>query len=343
MANRILTILILSTIVLAGCGGEEQSKENAAKQITAANDAYKQALKKRGDVDPIEDRLAITREFLEEFPESEHTADAINAVFYYQGEELDDMLGAITYAEAIRCRIRSPEIAREVDKELLGFYGKSGMTERMFAIADQLAAGGALDFSDYWNVIEGAVKAKEWELVRDYCAKTRSVTNADVYKADYPDRDFSEEEISEAVNHRTGMLLVKDGWARANQGQIDEALADFAKADSLIPRYYFDIPEYDLSTYWGKTLLMKRDFEAATERFAMDGLVMGNEEAVTGLKEAYIGIHGSDTGYEAYAAELHLDIARTIDDFEMADYKGNRHRFSDLRSDMTVLTLWFPT
>ncbi|NIO29829.1 MAG: hypothetical protein GTO29_14890 [Candidatus Latescibacteria bacterium] len=343
MINRLLAILLLSTVALAGCGSAEQGDENASNQTTAANDAYEQLLKKRREVEPITERLAITKEFLDEFPESEHTANALAAVFYYQGEELGDMLGAITYAEEIRGAIDDPEIAKEVDKKLIGFYGESGATGKMITLADQLAAAGALDFDDHWNIIEGAVKAEEWKLVRDYCAKARGMTNAESYRADHPDNDLSEEEVAEAVNNRVGMLLVKDGWARANQGQIDTALADFAKADNLIPRYYFDIPEYDLNIYWAKTLLMRKKFEAAIERFAMSGLVMGEEEALTGLKEAYIGIHGSESGFEAYAAKLHLSIARTIDDFEMPDYEGNRHRFSDLRSDVTVLTLWFPT
>jgi hypothetical protein len=331
----------LSTIVLAGWGGGGRGEEKAAKQNTAADDAYQQALKKRKEVYRVEERLAITKEFLDEYPESWHTADALDAVFYYQGTELGDMTGAIAYAEAIRMTISDPGIATEVDKELLGFYGESLMTERMLVLADRLAD--ALDFSDHWNIIESGVKAEDWKLVRTYCEKARGMANDETCREDYPDYDFSDEELAEAVNNRVGMLLVKDGWARANQGHIDEALADFAKADNLIPRYYFDIPEYDLNLYWAKTLLMSQDFEAATARFATNGLIMRNEEALAGLKEAYVGIHGNESGFEAYAAELHRKVATTIDDFEMADYKGKRRRFSDLRSDVTVLTLWYPT
>jgi tetratricopeptide (TPR) repeat protein len=343
MGKRLLAILILVTTVLAGCGGERGSEGNAAKQGRTAGDVYKQLLEKRRVIDTMEERLAMTKAFLEEFPESQHTASAINAIFYYQGENLGDMTGAVSFAEEIRGGINDPEIAMAVDRELLGFYGKSSMTDKMLAIADRLAAIDALSFADYWNLIESTVSAEEWNRARVYCATARELANADAYRADNPDRDFSEGELADAINNRVGMLLVKDGWARANMGQLDEALADFARADRLVPRYYFGIPEYDLNLYWGKTLVMKGDHEAAIERLAIYGLVMRNEGALAGLKEAYLGMHGNERGFEEFASELHERVATPIDDFEMGDYVGKRHRFSDLRDDVTLLTLWFPT
>jgi hypothetical protein len=273
----------------------------------------------------------------------DHTASALYAVFYYQGNELGDMSGAIAYAESARAGIGDPVIAQSVDKRLVQFYSDAGMTAKMVALAERLAADGALDFDGHCTVIEGALKAEDWAMVRGYCAKARGMTDAEAIRAENPDREYTNDEIAEEIDHRTGWLLVKDGWARANMGEPDKALADFAKADKLIPRYYFDIPEHDLNVYWGNTLLMTESFEAAAERFATSGLIMRNEESLAGLKEAYVGLHGSDAGYDEYAHKLHLNIATTIDDFEMPDYDGKRHRFSDLRGEVTLLSLWFPT
>lgn len=340
MTKQLLAILMLGTFVLGGWGLETRAGDSA-KQDEAA-EAYKQAREKRKEAN-TEERLAITKAFLAEFPESGQTATALDAVFYYQGGELGDMAGAIAYAEEIRSRISDPEIAQDVDRELMGFYGESGMTEKMLVLADRLGAVGVLDFSDHWNIVESAVNAEHWALARDYCAKARLMATAEAVRAEYTDPDRSEEELAETVNNRIGMLLVKDGWARANQGQLDEAMADFAKADKLIPRYYFDLPEYDLNLYWGRALTMKGDFEAAIEKLETYGLIMRNEEALAGLKEAYIGLHGGGSDYEAWAAEHHRSIATTIDDFEMPDYQGKRRRFSEIRGDVTLVSLWFPT
>jgi tetratricopeptide (TPR) repeat protein len=340
MTKRLLAILILGAFALAGWGLETRAGDSA-KQDEAA-EAYKQAREKRKEAN-TEERLAITKSFLAEFPESGQTATALDAVFYYQGGELGDMAGAIAYAEEIRSRISDPEIAQDVDRELMGFYGESGMTKKMLVLADRLGAAGVLDYPDHWNIVESAINAEDWQLARDYCAKARKMATLDAVRADYPDPDCSEEELAETVNNRIGMLLVKDGWARANQGQIAEAEADFAKADKLIPRYYFDLPEYDLNLYWGRTLIMKGDFSAAIGRLETYGLIMRNEEALPALTEAYVGLHGSGVSYDDWVAEHHRSIATTIDDFEMPDYQGKRQRFSEIRSDVTLVSLWFPT
>jgi tetratricopeptide (TPR) repeat protein len=169
------------------------------------------------------------------------------------------------------------------------------------------------------------------------------MANADSYKAEYPDYDLTDEEIAEAVDNRVGMLLVKDGWARAHRGETDEALADFARADKLVPRFYFDVPEYDLNLYWAQALMMKGDLEAAIEKYAFQGLVMGNEEAMAGLKKSYVGLHGNDSDFDTFATKLHYDIAPTFDGFELPDYDGKRRRFSNLRGDVTLVSFWFPT
>jgi hypothetical protein len=343
MTKQLLAILIASAFVLAGCGGGREGDENADTQSTVVEDAYKQMREQRGELGSVEEKLALTKKFLKEHPEGDHIAGSLYAVFYYQGHELGDMAGAIGYAETIREGIADPGVAEDVDKQLIEFYAETGMTEKMVTLADRLGAAGALGFDDHWNVIEGAVKASDWALVRGYCAKAQGLANADAVRAEDPDNDFTNEEIAETVDHRIGMLLIKDGWARANQGQTGEALADFAKADPLVPRYYFDIPEYDLNIYWGNTLLMTGDFKAAIDRFATSGLVMRNEAALAGLKKAYVGLHGKEDGYDAYADKLHHSIATTFEDFEMPDYDGNRHRFSDLRGEVTLLSLWFPT
>jgi tetratricopeptide (TPR) repeat protein len=339
MAKRIFAILVASTIALAGCGGEE----NAANQGSAADEAYRQVRANRSVMDSPQERVAITKSYLGEYPESEHTAGAIDIVYWYQGTELDDKAGALAYAETVRAKIADPEIALDVDKLLIGYYGENGLAVKMVELADRVAEAGALDFDDHWNVIEGASMAGDWQLVRDYCARARKMTNAAALRTEYPDRDLSQEEVEDALEQRAGMLLAMEGWARAHQGELDAALADFAAADQLIPRYYFDVPEYELYIYWGRTLIMKGEFEAAIERLATQGLILRNEKALTGLREAYVGMHGGVSGYEEYEVQLHRSIARPIDDFEMADYEGIRRRFSDLRGDVTLLTLWYPT
>lgn len=344
MSGRFLIFLMLGVAVLAGWGIINGTGSRAAEDDqTAVDDAYKKATEARREADTTEEKLAIIKAFLGDYPESKHTAQAVRIVVYYQGENLGDMEGAISYVEGIRDVIRDPDIARQVDKRMVESYGEAGMIKKMVSVADRLGTAGELDFSDHWNVIESAVRAEEWALVRDYCRRAMGMASAEAYRADYPDDEFTDEEVDAAAKNRLGMLLVKNGWARANQGQLYDALADFARADDLVRRSYFDVPEYDLDLYWGKTLMMTGEHEAAMEKFAADGLIMRNEEALAGLKEAYVAVHGEESGFQAYASKLHRDIAKTVEDFDLLDYEGDRRRFSDLKGDVTLLAFWFPT
>jgi len=345
VVKRSLAVLVLGVILLYGWGGDGQARADQAKDPRAqkAEEAYQKAVEARRALDSTEEKLAVTKKFLDEFPESEHTASAIGAVFYYQGTDLGDMQGAVAFAEAIRAKVSDPEIAKSVDKEMISIYGEAGILPKMLAVADRLSAAGALDFGDHWTIITSALKADNWDLTRGYCGKARKLANAEVYRTEYPDRDLTDEDVAKAVKNREGMLLVSDAWARANQGELDAALSDFATADGLVGRSYIGAPEHDLNLYWGKVLLMKGDHQAAAEKLAVEGLIMRNDEALAGLKKAYVGTHGNETGFDDYTAQLHRSIAKKVDDFELSDYKGERRHFSDLRKDVTLLCFWFPT
>jgi tetratricopeptide (TPR) repeat protein len=348
MALRHLRILLvmIGTMIIAGCGSGEQTGDDMSQSMETAGfveDIHRQISKERKEMDTPAERAAITKKFLTDYPSSRFTADEIDIVYWYQGTELADKAGALSFVANVRQKINDPAVAEAVDKLLIGYYGEADKVAKMTEVAQRLEAAGALDFDSHWKVITGAITASDWRLARSYCAKARPMATGDVLRTEYPDRQFSEAEITEAVDERVGMMLVGDGWARANLGEVDEALADFVEADKRIPRYYFDIPEYDLYVYWGNTLMMKGDFEAAIDRFAFNGLVMQNDAAMAGLKRAYAGQHGSEEGFNAYAKQLHRKIARTIHDFEMPNYAGDRFRFADIQEKVTLLSLWFPT
>ncbi len=343
MIKQLWMVLILVAGVAAVWGADQKGGGDPAAQAATAGEAYVAMRKARSEVDSPVEKVELTKKFLDNYIGSEQTAEALDAVFYYQGTEMGDVPGALEYAESIRARISDPAVAREVDRKMIAFYAEAGMHQKMKTLAGRLADDGVLDFDDHWNVIEGGVKAGDWELVRDYCARARAKADASALRAERPNHEYTEDELAQAVAERLGMLMIKDAWARANQGYTDEALAAFAEADKIVPRYYFKVAEYDLYVYWGNTLVKKGDFQAAIDLFAESALILGNEDAKTGLKAAYAGIHGSDAGFEAYADNLRRQIAPVVEDFELPDYEGERHRFSDIRGDVTLLALWFPT
>lgn len=344
MSRRRLTTVAAFLLLCIGLGaaglvsaGEEKTKPEDAEA------AYEKMIDERHTFPDVKDRMAMTKAYLAEYPETKYTARLLGHVFYYQGEASGDVPGAIAYAEDIRKKIDDPEIGQAVDLKLVELYGRAGMTDKMLELAKPLEADGALKFGDYWNIIEAGVDQEEWDVVKRYCEKAGRLASADAYRKEWPQYDFTDEEAKRAARNRKGMLLAKGGWAKANTNRVKEALADFESASGLINHNYVGIPDYDLNRYWATALLENGDFAGAIEKYAPDALIMGSEEALEGLERAYAGKNGSDEGFEAFAQKLHVKIAKQVDDFELHDYQGRQHRFADLRGEVTLLSFWFPT
>jgi len=309
----------------------------------AVDEAYKAMIEERREHEDMSERLALTIKFLEQYPESKYTARLIGHVYYYQGERLEDSPGAIAYAEALRTKLTNPEFVTDFDKRMVELYGEAGMLDKMTALAGKLESAGEMKFSDYWNIVQIATNHEEWGMVRTYCKKARPMANAETYRLDYPQYDFTDEEVQEAGNNRTAMVAGKDAWALANLGRLDDALAEFETTDEKLNRSYVGVPDYDIGLHWANTLLMKGDYDGAMKRFAPEALIMRNDAALAGFKKAYVGKNGGDEGFDQFAGSLHAKIAPTVEGFELPDYDGKRNKYADIRGDVTLLAFWFPT
>lgn len=335
----ILAVALLTVSAVAGVF-DAVAAENSEK---TAEEAYQEAKSRLMNIDPDTERLEVYKTFLENYPESKRTAGVMGAVVYYQGEKLGDMQGAIAFVEDVRSRITDPEIARAADKALMEIYGEADQKDKMLALADRFEAEGEMQFGDYWKLIGFGVEDKDWSMVHNYCEKARPLATPEAYRKEWPKYEFTDEEAAQAAKNREAMLATKDGWAKANTGRLDEALADFALADGFIQRNYLGIPDDELNIHWANTLLMSGNYQAAIDKFAPEALLMNNEDALAGLKKAYQEMNGSAEGYEAYARKLHDSITKPVDDFELPDYDGNRKKLSELRGEVTLLAFWFPT
>jgi thiol-disulfide isomerase/thioredoxin len=213
----------------------------------------------------------------------------------------------------------------------------------MLQVAGRLSEAGRLGFSEHWTIITSALDEGEWQLAREYVKRAAAMASPDSFKADYAGYDLSEEDVARGSGNRTGMLLVADGWARANTGEIDEALLDFSRAEQLVRRTYFGVPDYGLDLYWGKALTKKGEYDEAIDKLATRALILQDDAARAELEKAYTGKHGSRTGFIEFSAALRVDVAKKIGDVDLLMYDGGRRRLRQLLGDLTLLSFWFPS
>ncbi len=332
-------VIVFAAVLVLGMAAVVIAQDEAVP----VDDAYKQLIEERREYDDMAKRLELTKAFLDKYPDSKYTARLAHHVYYYQGDQLDDVPGAIVYAEGLRAGLTNPEWVVDFDKKMVELYGEAGMLDKMTKVAGDLETAGEMKFNDYWNIMLVATEYQNWAMVRAYAFKAWPTADADGYRADYPDYDMTDEEIQKAGDNRTGMVAGKEAWALANMGLVDEALTHFEMTSMKLQRSFVGVPDYDIGLHYANTLLMKDDYEGAIKLFAPEALIMQNEKALAGLKDAYTRWNGSNAGFDEYAAKLHVKIAPKIEDFELSGYDGNNFKYADIRGEVTMLAFWFPT
>ena len=118
------------------------------------------------------------------------------------------------------------------------------------------------------------------EPVSAAMAAARPKANAATFRADYPDREFSAEEVAESARNREGLILTFAGWSRANRGDTDAAVASFREAEAKLRKGYLGVPGNDLYRFWGQTLIMAGEQEEGLEKLTLAALY-GNDDDVT--------------------------------------------------------------
>jgi tetratricopeptide (TPR) repeat protein len=347
MSRQLVSIFVFSFLLLlhTGCGGEGGGGEKQTTAVTneqleqayeVMNDAYRAA---KTD----EERLAAYKDFLTKYPESEYTAFCVGDSLYLLNSELGDYDGAVAYAKEIRGELRDAAIIREVDIKILELYSDAMRRDEFRELATRLDRQGNLTYVQYLSMLDGAVGVEAWDLVLDFCNSAKPMANVETYKADHRQLDYTEEEFQAAGNNRRGLLLTYSGWAKANLGNVDEAIADFIGANSLLKKNYFGFADNELFLYWGKALLEKGDSQGAIDKLAPAAFFGDLEDALDPLKQAYLATGGNESGFDDFIWAQRKKLAKTVDDFTLNDYDGQPKRFSDLRGKVTILTFWFPT
>ena len=344
MRAKAIFALMTVCLMVSGCGGNGGVSTGDEQGGQADIDTAYAVIDELYDNEASDqEKLAASVAFLEKYPESDHTLGLVGDVFYFMGNQAGDMEGAIEFAEQIRSAVADPELAGDFDRRLISWYGDAGMTAKMIAIVDRFEQNGAIRFGDYVRAINSTLALEEWTLVREFCSKAQLKANAATWRAEWPDMEATDEEAEAAGLNRQGMILVKDSWAQANLGEVDEALTGLERAGEIVYTSYIGAPAENLNYYWGKARMMQGDAEGAIEKFALDALIAGDQDAVVELKLAYAAARGSDDGYDTWSCRERQRIAKPAADFELPDLDGARHQFADLRGEVTLLNFWSPT
>ena len=338
MLRKSILILLVTLVGLsAGCSKTNQGPDPAEAAWDALVSAW-------SETETAEAKVALAEEYLAEFPDTKHSGSLAGVIAYYRGHEMEDSEGAWNTLSAALERIEDPEQRFEVSMEALGLADSADVTLDITQVALELGAVRPLTFSEHELVAETAIDLEEWTLADEHSLGALELATPEQVRADYPDREFTDEEVATRVKRRRASMLATDGWALFNLGDSDLAMERFAAAEEIGSVSFVGVPDTPLYRYWGRAALAEGDLDLAIELLGAEVLFgEDHSSAEPYLREAYVAKHGSEEGFEEFLWSTRNDLATTAADFELLDYDGNPHRLSDASGNVTLLAFWFPT
>ncbi|MGD9253382.1 MAG: hypothetical protein PVG92_05570 [Holophagae bacterium] len=341
MFQRTSVLFLAATIVVtAGCAKQDQT----TVEIDPVAEAWESLGAAWGEAETAEEKTALAEDFLARFPDSEHAGSMAGAIAYYRGVEMNEPEGAVATLNAALPKITDPEQRFEVAMEALAFSDSVEVPYSLTDVAGELAALQPLTYSQNEWVAETAIDLEQWDVADAHANAALVLATPEVYRADYPERDFSDEDLADRAARRRAMALAHGGWAQHKMGNSELAFSRFATADEAGSVSYLGVPNTPLYEYWGRAELDQGEIESAIELLGLHA-IFGEDgsSAMPFLRQAYAAKNGSEEGFNEFLWETRIDLAPTIDDFELLDYDGNPFRLSDVGDKVVLLAFWFPT
>lgn len=337
--SRKMTILTL--VVLVGLAGA------CAKQdkVSPAEEAWSALLEAWNGLETAEEKSAIAENYLAEFPDTEHSGSMAGVVVYYRGHEMEDPQGAYDVVTSAFESIEDPEQRFEVGIELLSLADSVDVPLDLAQVAGGLSDVRPLTYSEHQQVFETAIDLEEWMVADEHSLAAVELATPEIYRADYPEREFSDEDVAERAQRRKATALAYDGWAVYNMGDTELAFARFAAADEVGSVSYLGVPNTPLYTFWGRAALSQGDYDSAIELLGAEAAFGGEaSSAKTYLREAYVAKNGDEQGFDEFLWATRNELATEIEDFTLSDYEGNPVSLADVSDGkVTLLAFWFPT
>ncbi len=335
MRRSVLVVLVaLAALVTAQC---------AKKPAETADDAWQKARAELEKTADTEGSIAILRGYLERFPVTDRTADLLDYLGDLEGKEAGRPAETEALVREILPKLTNEDDRFALDKLLVRMIALEGDRERLAQAVAAVEADRSLSLSDRLDLGQALIDGKAWQLALDQANSALEQDSAETYRAEHPDTKLSDEEIEKAVTARRVDILAGRGWALANLGRTDEALADFRQAEPLATSSYAGVPDSPLFRYWGHTVLEQGDAQRALELLAPDAVMGGNADALADLRRAWEQASPGGATFDDYVWQTRNRLAKPIEGFTLADYEGREVSLGDFSGKVVQLSFWFPT
>lgn len=330
-----------------GCGTSEPPPgdsptvaDAATEELSEVDQAAEETWAIWEETEDPEVKVGLARDFLERYPDSDHTGDFLGSGVYHYTESLDRPDEAYELVEMTLSKVEDPDARLEAQMQLAVLHSKTGRLEELSALADSMAEEHSFEFTDHLELMELATEAGAWDLAIEQVNDAMAFATPEAFKAQWP--DYDDEYAARAGRRRTAYCMAYRGWAEANLGQYDAALASFTSGVDDTSYSLLGVDETPLHLYWGKTLILRGEPEDAMDRLSAEAL-FGPKEAKEAYTEAWVAAHGSEDGLEDRLWTLRQEHAKPLPHFALPNYEGETFESTEYIGDVMLIAAWNPT
>ncbi|HUX07715.1 MAG TPA: hypothetical protein VMX35_10430 [Acidobacteriota bacterium] len=317
----------------------------AAQENSPDRDAYVKMSSDIRKAETIENKLAIARDFIIRFPDSQYTGNAIGNAVYILSRADNPVEKSLEFIGSVESKLSDTKILMQVKREKAKLYGSGGRVGDLKNIAKEMSASGSMDYIDILTLGRAAVQCEAWDLaLESFDGSLKFATReAIVPPGEKADPYWTEANILKSIRLRRSISLSGKGWALVKLGRVEEGLVCFSAAEKERHVTYLGIPKGMLNIYWARTLLEMKDYDGAIEKLGLGAVFKGDKESLDLMLQAYEGKTSGKEGFDDFLWRMRLDLAKPIDDVAFRNYEGNEFRLSSLRGKVVLLNFWYPT
>jgi len=340
--NLAAIVLVAGLVLTVACSERHQvpdarAEDQTEKEINEFRAAYLASESKA-------DQVALVEGLLADYPNHDYTGFFAQDIVKYYSAELGQpekafeiLASTISAADDPVAKVNLATILAPVAAELDRPLDLAGLVA---GVEDQ----NDISFFKLQRVLDASATIENWELEESIADHALARSTVEAYRAEFPDREFSDEEFAAIIARRRAEALAHKGWAVFNLGRADEATAAFAESDSISERNYVGLMDGPLALFRGSALLQRGDAEAAIEVIGPEAIYGDRKNAEPVLRKAYTTVNGSDDGFEDFLVSTRRRLAPQVHDFVLSGYDTGQVALADRRQDkVTMLAFWFPT
>ena len=338
MIRKLSILTVALALGLAGACGRPDA-------VDPAENAWQELAEAWGELETAEEKTRLAEDYLANFPDTEHSALLARRIAYYRGHEMEDPQGAFDAIYPALGQIKDPEQRFVASMSLFDLADSVEVPLDISEVARGLEAARPLSFDEHQWVAETAVDLEEWTVASQHAHAAFELATPEAFRAENPDREFSDEKVASFVRLRKAQSLAYEAWALYNHGDTELAFERFADAEAVGSLSYLGVPNTPLYSFWGRAALAEGDFDRAIELLGAETVFGQNGSSADAyLREAYTAKNGGDEGFDEFLWATRNQLAKTVDDFTLLDYSGNEVSMAETTAGkVTLLAFWFPT